>query len=108
MANLAAVGDCAICGREETLTRHHLIPRTRHYNKRNKREFERAVVRQVVGICPPCHEQIHQLLSEKELEREYNTIAKLKLQPRVAKFAQWIATKPPGFRAAMQPANDRA
>lgn len=53
MANLAAVGDCAICGREETLTRHHLIPRTRHYNKRNKREFERAVVRQVVGICPP-------------------------------------------------------
>ncbi len=108
MANLAAVGDCAICGREDTLTRHHLIPRTRHYNKRNKREFERALVRQVVGICPPCHGQIHQLLSEKELEREYNTIAKLKLHPRVAKFAQWIATKPPGFRAAMQPANDRA
>ena len=24
------------------MTRHHLIPRTRHSNKRNKRDFERA------------------------------------------------------------------
>ncbi|MDQ3627118.1 MAG: hypothetical protein M3372_08315, partial [Verrucomicrobiota bacterium] len=70
-------GKCAICGREETLTRHHLIPRTRHSNKKNKRDFERVVVRQIVGICRPCDSQIHALLSEKELERECNTIAKL-------------------------------
>ena len=94
-------GNCAICGREETLTRHHLIPRTRHHNKRNKREFERAIVRQVVGICRPCHSQIHALLSEKELEREFNTVEKLKAHPGVAKFADWIATKPRGFRAAV-------
>ena len=93
---------CAVCGREETLTRHHLIPRTRHHNKKNKRDFERAVVRQVVGICRPCHSQVHALLSEKELEREYNTVAKLKTHRGVAKFAQWIATKPRGFRVAMQ------
>ena len=98
------VGGCAICGRDEILTRHHLIPRTRHSNKRNKRVFERAVVRQVVGICRPCHSQIHVLLSEKELEREYNTIAKLKTHPGVAKFAGWIANKPRGFRVAMQKA----
>ena len=100
-------GNCAICGREETLTRHHLIPRTRHHNKRNKREFERAVVRQVVGICRPCHSQIHALLSEKELEREFNTIAKLKEHPGVAKFAEWIATKPRGFKAAVQRTTER-
>jgi 5-methylcytosine-specific restriction endonuclease McrA len=100
-------GNCAICGREETLTRHHLIPRTRHHNKRNKREFERAVVRQVVGICRPCHSQIHQLLSEKQLEREYNTVATLKAHPEVAKFAEWISTKPRGFKAAMQRAKAR-
>ncbi|MFL6595858.1 MAG: hypothetical protein ACJ8HQ_10495, partial [Chthoniobacterales bacterium] len=94
-------------GREETLTRHHLIPRTRHSNKRNKRDFERAVVRQVVRICRPCHSQIHALLSEKELEREYNTIAKLKTHPGLAKFAQWIASKPRGFRVAMQKTNER-
>ena len=95
-------GSCAICGREETLTRHHLIPRTRHHTKRNKREFERAVVRQVVGICRPCHSQIHALLSEKELEREFNTIEKLREHPGVAKFAEWIATKPRGFKAQTQ------
>ena len=100
-------GNCAICGREEALTRHHLIPRTRHHNKRNKREFGRAVVRQVTGICRPCHSQIHALLSEKELEREFNTIAKLKEHPRVAKFAAWIAAKPRGFKAAVQRTSDR-
>ena len=100
-------GKCAICDREETLTRHHLIPRTRHHNKRNKREFERAVVRQVVGICRPCHSQIHALLTEKELEREYNTVAALRAHPAVAKFANWIASKPRGFKAHTQRANDR-
>ncbi|MFL6540632.1 MAG: hypothetical protein ACJ8HU_07715 [Chthoniobacterales bacterium] len=101
------VGRCAICGREETLTRHHLIPRTRHSNKRNKRDFERAVVRQVIGVCRPCHSQIHALLSEKELEREYNSAAKLKTHPGVAKFGEWISSKPRGFRVAMQETNER-
>ena len=107
MAKFASVGHCAICARDETLTRHHLIPRTRHHNKRNKREFERAVVRQVVGICRPCHAQIHAFLSEKELEREYNTVAKLKAHPGVASFANWIATKPRGFKAQTNRAQAR-
>jgi hypothetical protein len=91
---------CAICEREETLTRHHLIPRTRHRNKRNKRDFDRAVVRQVVGICRPCHSQIHEVLSEKQLEREFNTVAKLKQHPEIAKFARWVRMKPRGFRCS--------
>lgn len=95
-------GRCVICEREETLTRHHLIPRTRHSNKRNKRDFARTVVKQVVGICRPCHSQIHGLLTEKELEREYNTVANLKAHPGIAKFAEWIASKPRGFKAAMR------
>jgi Fe-S oxidoreductase len=101
-------GVCAICGREEILTRHHLIPRTRHHNKRNKREFDRALVKQVVGICRPCHSQIHALLSEKELERDYNTVARLRAHPEIAKFARWIANKPRGFRAQTSRANSRA
>lgn len=101
-------GRCATCDREETLTRHHLIPRTRHHNKKNKRDFERPLVRQVVGICRACHSQIHALLSEKELEREYNTIAKLKSHPGVAKFVAWIASKPRGFKAAVLKAKSPA
>jgi hypothetical protein len=44
------------------------------------------------------------VLTEKQLEREYNTIAKLRAHPEIAKFATWIRTKPGGFRAAMRSA----
>lgn len=98
-------GKCAICGREETLTRHHLIPRTRHHNKRNKREFDRGTVKRTAGICRPCHSQIHALLTEKELERDYRTIEKLHAHPELMKFAEWIATKPRGFRCATRESN---
>jgi hypothetical protein len=91
-------GKCVICEREEKLTRHHLIPRTRHHNKRNKREFDRAEVKITVGICRPCHSQIHAVLTEKQLEREYNTIESLRTHPELRKFADWIAGKPRGFR----------
>ncbi|MEO5718785.1 MAG: hypothetical protein ABIR29_09465 [Chthoniobacterales bacterium] len=95
-------GSCALCEREERLTRHHLIPRTRHHNKRNRRDFPRREVRAVVGLCRSCHTQVHQLLSEKQLEREFNTVEKLRAHPEIAKFAAWIAAKPSGFRAAMR------
>jgi 5-methylcytosine-specific restriction endonuclease McrA len=91
-------GICAICGRTESLTRHHLIPRTRHSNKRNKRDFGRSEVKVTVGICRPCHSQIHAVLTEKELERDYRSIAALKAHPELAKFAVWIACKPVGFK----------
>ncbi len=95
-------GRCALCEREERLTRHHLIPRTRHHNKRNQRDFPRSEVREVVGLCRSCHSQVHQLLSEKQLEREFNTVEKLRAHPEIAKFAAWIAARPCGFRAAMR------
>jgi hypothetical protein len=99
-------GKCAICGREEALTKHHLIPRTRHHNKRNKREFDRSTVKRTVGICRPCHSQIHAVLTEKQLEREYPTIEKLLAHPAIRKFAEWIATKPRGFRCATRKAEE--
>lgn len=91
-------GVCALCGRAETLTRHHLIPRTRHHNKRNKREFDRDTVRETVGLCQPCHSQLHALFTEKELEREWNTLDRLRAHPDVTAFVAWVAGKPRGFR----------
>jgi len=45
---------CQLCGRQVgLLTRHHLIPRTRHANKRNKRDFERKEVKhRIAWLCP--------------------------------------------------------
>lgn len=81
------------------LTRHHLIPRTRHHNRRNQRDFSRADARhRVIWLCPPCHAQVHALLSTKELEREYNTLAALRAHTGIARFAEWLGQRPADFQ----------
>ena len=91
---------CALCGRiVPQLTRHHLIPRTRHRNKRNKRDFARSEVKsRVVMICRACHNQVHALFTEKTLEREFNTLETLANHPEIIRFVNWVKTKPPTFR----------
>jgi len=88
---------CELCGRQvDEITRHHLIPRTRHKNKRNKRKFDREDVKtRTIDVCRPCHKNIHAVLSNKELERDYNTLDALKTQSDVRRFSEWVASKAP-------------
>lgn len=80
---------CELCLRAVAHpTRHHLVPRTR---QKGTRERER-----IAWLCAPCHKQIHVLLSEKELERAYDTIEKLAAHPEVARFVRWVAKRPDG------------
>ncbi|WP_368345319.1 HNH endonuclease [Pelagovum sp. HNIBRBA483] len=44
-----------------------------------------------------CHKEIHATLSEAELARNYNTPEALLSHPRIAKFAAWVAKRPPSF-----------
>lgn len=94
-----------MCGREGlVLTKHHLIPRTRHANKWNKREFARADVRtRLLWICRPCHDAVHALLTEKELERSFNTREALLAHEGVARFVEWVKRRP-----AAPPSGSRA
>ncbi len=89
---------CELCGRcVPRLTKHHLIPRMRHSNRRNKREFDRREVREkLLMVCWPCHKTIHANLTEKELEREYNTREALLGHPGIARFIAWVRKQPPG------------
>lgn len=90
-------GACELCGRiVERRTRHHLIPRTRHGNKRVKRDFSREELNRTVPLCPACHRHIHRTLTEKELEREYNTVRALLSHPDISGFVRWIEKKPHG------------
>jgi hypothetical protein len=100
-------GQCPICERFETLTRHHLIPRTRHHNRKNKRDFDREVVHRTIGICRPCHSQIHAILTEKELERDWNTIALLRSHPEIPRFGEWMSKKPRGFKCITRASGDK-
>jgi len=52
-------GRCALREREESLARHHLIPRWRNHNFKNQKDLSRNEAHQTVGICRPCHKQIH-------------------------------------------------
>jgi len=105
--NTNGAGECGLCGRRvERLTRHHLVPRTRHKNKRNKKTFDRQEIHRTVGLCPPCHRHIHTVLDNKELERNYNTIEALKSHPDIRKFIAWICKKPHGTTTAERQAHD--
>jgi len=89
-------GACELCGREGVeLTRHHLIPRTRHRNRRVRRRFSRdELTRRILLVCRPCHSQIHALLSEKELADHYHSREALLAHPGIRRFVAWIRSRP--------------
>lgn len=44
-----------------------------------------------------CHRQVHALFKEFELARHYNTTEALKAQTEMARFIEWVQTKPDSF-----------
>ncbi|MEZ0298108.1 MAG: hypothetical protein ACAI35_16795 [Candidatus Methylacidiphilales bacterium] len=91
-------GMCALCRRLETLTRHHLIPKSRQKKARMLRQYTRYEMRdRLMMICRPCHTNLHRSLSEQELGERYNTPELIAAHPDVAKFTRWIERKPSGF-----------
>ena len=95
---------CELCGRDvNEVTKHHLIPRARHANKWNQKQFDRSDVKfRVAWLCRPCHKQIHVELTEKQLERDYNTLEALKAHPEISKFVNWIKDKPGDLRVTVK------
>ena len=65
---------------------HHLIPR-----------LKGGKGGPVVLMHHICHKEVHATLTEAELAREWNTPEALCRHPRLARFAEWVAKRPPGF-----------
>ena len=85
---------CVLCGRSVELeSHHHLIPRTRHALCRKRRSHTVAQLNRQVDICQPCHSKVHSVLTEKELERTYNTVETLAEHPEIKAFVEWIKDK---------------
>lgn len=84
---------CELCERTALpLTEHHLVPRARH-NKKVKRDLGKDR-NKVAMICRPCHNQIHDLFTEKELERSFYTIELLLANEDVQKWIAWVKKRP--------------
>jgi hypothetical protein len=83
---------CGLCGRDVArTTRHHLIPRKRHRSRKSRGLPGREVLGATVALCYPCHQHIHALFSEKELEELYPTVESLLAHPDVRAFVVWVS-----------------
>ena len=93
-------GACELCGRATQLTRHHLIPRTRHRNKRTQKLYSREEMQtRLLWVCRSCHNHIHQCISEKDLANMYHSKERLLSHPDIQKFIAWISRRPNHFKA---------
>ena len=95
---------CGLCQRSGLeLTKHHLIPRTRHRQTSCRKKFGRqALTTRIAMLCRPCHSTVHATLSEKQLERDFNTLEALAQHPEIARFVAWARKQKPGRRIAVQ------
>jgi hypothetical protein len=87
------VGKCELCGRENELNEHHLIPKSNHKNKWFKKNFTLEDMKNCkIWVCKDsCHPTIHKFISEKDLGRYYNTLELLKEHTEIKKFIQWVS-----------------
>ena len=78
---------CPLCNRPIPPAQqdaHHLVPKSK--GGRHTELLHRI-----------CHRQIHALLTESELAREYSTVDALQAHPAMAQFLAWVRGKPPEF-----------
>ena len=83
--------NCSICGREtpdKYLEKHHLIPKS----KKGK---------ETITVCVDCGNSIHQFFSNSELKKRLNTINKIKSDPKMQTWINWISKKPNSFGVCM-------
>ena len=93
-AEAAGRGDpvCPICLRpippHARQSVHHLIPKLK-----GGANGPTVLVHQI------CHNEIHSVLSEAELARDYATPERLRAHPALRRFADWVRGRDPAFHA---------
>ncbi|MFT5953762.1 MAG: hypothetical protein ACI8QD_000600 [Cyclobacteriaceae bacterium] len=80
---------CSVCDRElgtTNISKHHLIPKSK-----GGRNSELIIIHNI------CHQKIHSVFSEKELQENYHSVLEIKGHDEMKKFLKWISKKDPGF-----------
>jgi chorismate mutase/prephenate dehydratase len=62
---------------------------------RVRKAFPKSARDETIPLCRPCHKQVHALLTEPQLARDFNTPEKLASHPDLARFIEWISRQPP-------------
>lgn len=109
---------CGLCNRlVSAITRHHLVPRSRTRKRKRRRQLEagagsqpgtdhvkgrdRPAASTTIGLCRACHNMVHAVLTEKQLESDYHTRESLLAHPQIAQFVKWAARQDPNRRIAV-------
>ena len=82
-----AVVVCPLCDRvipPAQRDQHHLVPKSKGG-------------RQTEFLHRVCHRQVHALLTESELARQFATVEALLQHPELQAFVAWVKTKPENF-----------
>jgi 5-methylcytosine-specific restriction endonuclease McrA len=102
-SRLNANDRCELCGRvvkEDGLTRHHLLPRSRARKMKRRRkgrqELKLRNPDRTVVLCGPCHRNVHVSIENADLARGYDSVEALRDHPRVQRFTEWVKDKPHG------------
>jgi hypothetical protein len=75
---------CPVCKRvPPQFEKHHLKPRSQ----------EKGIRKKTIFVCIDCGDQIHQLFTNKELAKEYDTLEKLLADPKIQKWIAWVKNK---------------
>ena len=82
---------CVLCGREQPLTFHHVIPRTLHRKRWVKARFSVSALQSGLWLCRDCHDAVHRFISHRELAESFHSLEALRGHPEVAKFVAWVA-----------------
>ncbi|KEO87686.1 HNH endonuclease [Erythrobacter sp. JL475] len=79
---------CWLCGRpfETRIQWHHPVPKAKKG-------------RVTVPVHPICHRTIHATFTNAQLARIGDNPESLLQDPAIAKFVEWVASKPPDFHA---------
>lgn len=88
---------CQLCLRPTSKAqrdKHHLIPKSRG-------GVETVILHRL------CHQQIHALLTETQLARDFSSIEALRAHPEIAKFIAWVSNKPANLRAPIRRSRDK-
>ncbi len=101
---MTCIKSCELCSRRTKLTKHHLIPRSRHARyKRNKTWIKNKIdLNRYAWLCRDCHSKIHATFTHKELDECYNTMRALRRHAEIRGFAEWIRKQQPDSRFKMK------
>jgi hypothetical protein len=87
---------CPLCKRElgSVTDQHHLKPRT--FGGKEK-----------VQIHKICHNKIHSVFTERELDKYYHTIERLLENEHIVKFVKWVSKKDPDYYEKTKETSER-